>query len=158
MYIAAQLSDISSRWKLIIVLTAGVFLLPAAAIAANNPPAPGAPPIVAPFPVAPFPQPPNFAPQRPIGPNNGPIFGPQNVNARPVQPRPANTKPADAKPGIFGGAIGGALAGGIAGGVGGGLLGLVLWALRKSANVPIKIDPSTGGVVAEYAPGLRYLM
>ncbi len=117
---------------------------------------------MAPFPGAPFPPPPHFAPQRPIGPNNAPNFGAQGLNAPPLQPpaagNPGAAKPAGAKPGIFGGAASGALIGGIAGGIAGALLGLVLWALRKSSNVPIKIDPSTGGVVAEYAPGLRYLM
>ncbi len=110
--------------------------VPLMALAANGPGFPVAPP------GAPFPQGPNFAPQVPRAPVVVP--GPQ---------QPAAAGPNDAKPTGLG-----AIEGAIAGGIGGALLGLVLWAMRKSANVPIKIDPATGGVIAEYAPGLRYMM
>jgi len=157
----ARSSDASGRWTFVIAFTTGL-LVAAARTEAGYPAAPGAPPAVAPFPRAPFPQPPNFAPQRPFGPNNVPNFGPQGFNPPPQQPPPAGNpdaaKPAGAKPGILGGVLGDAIVGAIAGGVGGALLGLVLRALRKSADATVKIDPVTGGVIAEYAPGVRYMM
>jgi hypothetical protein len=93
----------------------------------------------------PAPAPPAFAP-RPFGPspaNNAPIAPPQAGGA--------------AEPGRNGGGLGGAEVGAIVGAILGALIGLVLWALRRAAKAPIKVDPATGGAVVEFSRGIRSL-
>jgi hypothetical protein len=86
-------------------------------------------------------------------PNVNPFAAPQHAAAAPNQGGNPQPVAPEKKTGV-GGAVGGAIAGGTAGL----LLGLLLWVLRKTAQVGIKIDPITKGVVAEFPRGLCWLM
>jgi hypothetical protein len=93
------------------------------------------------------------SPQTPRGPvpQGAPSFA-----TGPFRPLPANDGPAPtahpAPDGTSGG-VGGALGGAITGAILGALIGLTLWALKRSAKAPIRVDPATGGAVVEISTG-----